>query len=94
MQDLLLQFFIATATWGLVYWENTAGIPTDLALSFEDRRSLITAKLRGTGTVNKAMINNVATSFVRGAIVVHEIPANHEINIEFIDETVFLRISS
>ena len=85
-QDLLYQFFISTATWGLVHWENTAGIPTDLSLSYEDRRSLITAKLRGTGTVNKAMITNVATSFVRGSVVVHEVPANHEINIEFIDE--------
>jgi uncharacterized protein YmfQ (DUF2313 family) len=86
MQDLLSQFFISTATWGLVHWENAAGLPTDLNQSYVDRRSLILAKLRGTGTVTKAMIQNVAQSFVRGTVVVHEITDNYEINIEFIDE--------
>ena len=41
------QFFVETATWGLIYWEQLVGLPPDPNnLDFETRRNAILAKLR------------------------------------------------
>lgn len=47
--DLILQFFIDTATWGLKYWEELAGIPVqdDIPENYPQRRSIIKAALSG-----------------------------------------------
>ncbi len=68
LKDLYNQFFIDTATWGLIYWENEYGIDTNLTMSYEDRRTVLTAKKRGQGTTTKAMIKNVAESFSGGDV--------------------------
>lgn len=48
-EDLILQFFIDTATWGLAYWEELAGIPVqeDIPENYPMRRALIKAALAG-----------------------------------------------
>ncbi|MDM0400557.1 DUF2313 domain-containing protein, partial [Clostridioides difficile] len=45
--DLLEQFFIDTATWGLDDWENLLSIKVNYKLDFDTRRSNIKAKMRG-----------------------------------------------
>ena len=41
LEDVMAQFFINTATWGLTLWEQQVGIETDTSLSVEARRSAI-----------------------------------------------------
>jgi uncharacterized protein YmfQ (DUF2313 family) len=84
MEDLLKQFFIDTATWGVTYWENEYGIKTDLSKSLEQRRSAVKAKRRGVGTVTKSLVKSVANSFDNGEVEVIEKPEIDEIEIKFI----------
>ncbi|MBC2579685.1 YmfQ family protein [Clostridium sp. DJ247] len=84
-QDLLNQFFVDTATWGLsTIWEKPLGIQTDLNKSYEDRREIIKAKLRGSGTVTKAMIKNVAEAFSGGEVNIIENFADYSFIVQFI----------
>jgi hypothetical protein len=83
MEDLLKQFFIDTATWGVTYWENEYGIKTDQSKSLEQRRSAVKAKRRGVGTVTKALVKSVANSFDNGEVEVIEKPEIDEIEIKF-----------
>ncbi len=71
-KDVSSQCFIETGTWGLELWEKEYGLKTDLSLSYEHRREMIKAKLRGVGTTTKDMIENVARAFSNGAVQVIE----------------------
>jgi len=82
--DLLNQFFIDTATWGLIYWEEEYGIETNLDMSYEDRRTVLKAKKRGQGTTTKEMIKNVAESFSGGEVNIIENNANYSFIVKFI----------
>jgi uncharacterized protein YmfQ (DUF2313 family) len=84
VQDLMNQLFVSTATWGLSYWESILDVPTDTSLTVDERRSALLAKLRGIGTVNASMLQNIAASFVNGEIDVVENFSNYEIEIHFV----------
>ncbi|HLO11487.1 MAG TPA: putative phage tail protein [Pseudoneobacillus sp.] len=83
--DVINQFFVDTATWGLDTWEKICGIeiaPT--GMTYEQRRSKIKGKLRGVGVVNATLIKNVAESFQNGEVSVEEKFNNYEVVITFI----------
>ncbi|MGO4374818.1 putative phage tail protein [Paenibacillus sp. MCAF20] len=84
MQDVLRQFFVGTATWGLSKWEELCGIPTDKDKPFEQRRSVILSKLRGAGTITLATIKEVVDSFENGVIQLEENFSKYEVIITFI----------
>lgn len=77
------QLTLGTATWGLVWWEEALGIPTEAGKSHAFRRSRIRAKLRGQGTTTVVMIQNVAESFSNGAVDVIEHPAEYRFDVKF-----------
>lgn len=83
-EDIVKQFFIETATWGLVYWEKQYGIATDLNKTYEDRREVIKAKIRGSGTATKAMIKNTAEAFSGGEVNIIEHPENYSFTVQFV----------
>ena len=83
-QDLLQQCFISTATWGLDRWEMVFGITTDKGKSYERRREILLAKLRGTGTTTKDMIKNVAIAFSGGEVNIIEYPREYRFVVQFI----------
>jgi uncharacterized protein YmfQ (DUF2313 family) len=83
--DVLNQFFVDTATWGLANWESFLGIKTDPSKPDSDRRSVIKAKIRGTGTVTIDLIKNVALSFTNGNVDVTEQNSQYQFTIKFID---------
>ena len=83
-QDLLQQCFISTATWGLDRWEKVFGITTDKSKSYERRREILLAKLRGSGTTTKDMIKNVAIAFSGGEVNVIEFPREYRFVVQFI----------
>ncbi|MFS1511097.1 YmfQ family protein [Chengkuizengella sp. SCS-71B] len=86
INEVLQQFFIETATWGLDHWERICGLATDQSKSFEERRSVVKSKLRGIGTVTVGLIKEVAESYGHGEVAVEEIPQDYRIVITFIGE--------
>lgn len=84
ISDVLDQFFVDTATWGLANWEALCGLPTDESKPIDQRRSVIKSKLRGVGTVTVSLIKNVAESWYGGDVEVMETPAQYLITISFV----------
>jgi hypothetical protein len=84
LQNLLDQFFIKMATWGLEYWEHELGIATDKSQPYVRRREIVQAKLRGSGTSTKERIKNIATAFSGGEVDVIEYPGEYRFEIKFI----------
>lgn len=84
--DVLAQFFLDTATWGLTRWEREFGIQTDETKPIEQRRSVIRARIRGIGTVTAGLIENVAESYMYGDVDVSEDNANYSVIITFVSK--------
>ncbi len=84
VQDVLQQFFIETATWGLARWEEICGLSTDEGKPADQRRSVIKSKLRGAGTVTLAVIKNVVDSFENGEVDIQENFGQYEVVVTFI----------
>jgi uncharacterized protein YmfQ (DUF2313 family) len=85
LNDVLNQFFVDTATWGLSIWESTLGITTMAGKPDDQRRSVIKSKLRGIGTVTITMIQNVAEAYVDGSASVANHPETFSFIVTFVD---------
>lgn len=83
-ESVVRQFLVDTATWGLEIHEKELGIETKMSLSFEERREIIRAKLRGNGTTTKIMIKNTAEAFTGGEVNVIEYPEDEYFVVQFI----------
>ena len=59
------------------------GLVPDTAADLETRRGRVMSKLRGTGTVTKTMMKNVAASFVNGDIEIIEYPSRYCFAVKF-----------
>lgn len=46
LNEILKQFFISTATWGISIWEEQYGLPTNESMDIQTRRQLVLAKKR------------------------------------------------
>lgn len=82
--ELGAQASIDKATWGLRKWEEELGIKYNPSMSYEERRKIIKAKLRGRGTTTKAMIKNTAEAFSGGEVDVIEYPEEFKFTVQFI----------
>lgn len=71
------QFFVMLSDKDIERHEQDVGIPLDMSADIETRRSRILSRLRGTGTVTKTMMKNVAASFVNGEIEIVEYPSEY-----------------
>jgi uncharacterized protein YmfQ (DUF2313 family) len=85
LNDILNQFYVDTATWGLSIWESTMAIAPQVGDSDDQRRSVIKSILRGIGTVTIAMIQNVTDAYVNGSVAVTSTPATYSFVITFVD---------
>lgn len=83
-EDIFSQGFISTATWGLLRWEEVFGVATNMSLSYEQRREIIMAKIRGQGTTTVEMIKGVAEAFSGGEVEVIEDNPNYHFIVRFI----------
>ncbi|EFU38672.1 hypothetical protein PVOR_29119 [Paenibacillus vortex V453] len=79
------QFFVRTATWGLVRWEMELGIPTDRNKPVEQRRAVLESKLRGAGTFSGALVKNVAEAYDGGTVEVSFQPEEWGFTVKFVD---------
>ena len=84
IQDIINQCFVNTATWGLDNWESLLGIVTDHSKDINYRRTVVKAKLRGSGTVTINLIQNVASSFSNGEVSIIEHPAIYSFEVMFV----------
>lgn len=82
--ELLDQFFIRSATWGLQLWEAELGLSSDRTEAYAWRREMLLAKLRGTGTTTKRMIREAAAAFSGGEVAVIDVPEESRFEIHFI----------
>ncbi|MDK0695868.1 YmfQ family protein [Clostridium perfringens] len=85
IKDLQNQLFVNKATWGLDFFERDYGIKTDISKTYEERREVILAKKRGTGTVTKEMIKNTAKAFTNVDVDVIE-NKDYSFTVKFIGE--------
>ncbi len=70
--ELMMQFNVDTATWGLDFWEKQYGLKTDILKDYDERRSRIKSKMRGCGTTTAKLIKNISESFVNGEVDIIE----------------------
>lgn len=63
IEDTIKQFFVETATWGLEYWERMLCLKVNENKSYDERRSLIFAKIRGNRTTTVEVIKELCRSF-------------------------------
>ncbi|MGE8079014.1 putative phage tail protein [Peribacillus loiseleuriae] len=85
IDDVLNQFFIDNATWGLAIMEKEFKLPIDINKPMDQRRSALKAKKRGIGTVRASMIKSIAESFQNGSVSVQAIKNQSTILITFND---------
>ena len=64
LQDLLDQFYVASATYGLEEWEEMVGITTDTSLSYEARRANVLDKLRKPESVTEAFLTELINRYI------------------------------
>ena len=84
-EDLLNQFFIKSATWGIYKWEEFAGIPTPTEyVDIETRRSNVLAAIRSRDTTTVEKIRVVSESYSNGECQVIEDNPNNTFYIKFI----------
>lgn len=84
IDDVLNQFFVPTATWGLDKWEEELNLESYSGKPEEQRRSRVISKLRGMGTVTVNLIKNVAESYSNGKVEVIEDNPNYTFTIKFV----------
>lgn len=84
IKDIRDQYYIDTATWGLILWEKRFNVKSDLSKSYEERREIIKAKKRGYGTVTKKLIKDTAEAFSGGEVNIIEHPESYSFTVQFV----------
>ena len=81
------QFFVILSDRDIKSHEEDVGLVPDASADIETRRGRVLSKLRGTGTVTKTMMKNVAASFVNGDIEIIEYPSEYCFAVKFTSKT-------
>lgn len=70
IDDIRKQMDVDTATWGLDIYEKELEISIDRSKPFNERRSVIKSKMRGSGRVDALLLKVVADSYTNGDCIV------------------------
>ena len=81
------QFFVILSDRGIKIHEEDVGLVPDTSADIETCRGRVLSKLRGTGTLTKTMMKNVAASFVNGDIEIIEHPSEYCFAVKFTSKT-------
>ncbi|WP_339189824.1 putative phage tail protein [Paenibacillus sp. FSL P2-0121] len=84
VQEVLDQAYVETATWSLARWEAELGLSSDPSKSYVNRREMVKAKRRGTGTTTPEMIQRTASAFAGGEVSVEEVSGEYRFIVRFI----------
>ena len=85
LADVVDQFFVDTATWGLALWEWQVGIQTDTSLSMDARRAAVRQKLVASGNTTAEMVRGLAESITgyEARVIVN---SDYSFSLEFLGE--------
>ena len=82
--ETLKQCFVETATWGLDYWEDMLFLPRVTGKTYDERRSIIYARMRATRTTTVEVVKELASAFFGPEnVIITEHNENYYFNIEF-----------
>ena len=81
INELREQAFPETATWSLPYWEQSYGLPTNEALSIEERRSRVISKRNYRKPMNPARIEMLLKELCKRDVKLIENTAPHTFEI-------------
>ena len=81
------QFFVILSDSNIQNHEQDVGLTPDPSADIDTRRGRVLSRLRGTGTVTKTMMKNVAASFVNGDIEIIEYPSEYCFAVKFTSRT-------
>jgi hypothetical protein len=87
LDEVLKQFFVDTATWGLDTWEKELGLPVAPAQPEAERQDKIASRLRGYGTATIVVVKGVAEAYDKGSVDVIEDHAVYTVTVRFVDTT-------
>ncbi len=82
--EVINENFVSTASKLLSRYEEIYGIQVDISKSDAFRRERILAKIRGTGTTTRAMIEQTAAAYSGGEVEVTEHPETGSFVVRFI----------
>lgn len=85
LADVIDQFSVDTATWGLTLWEQQTGIETDTSLTTEARRAAVKQKLVASGNTTAEMVRQLAESITgyEARVIVND---DYSFSLEFLGE--------
>lgn len=63
LDDLALQLSPLTATWGLIYWEQSVGLPMLPNEDYDQRRPSVLARLQNYENFGAAMVHRIAEAY-------------------------------
>lgn len=84
-EDILLQMFPQTATWGLKFWENATGIISNPSDSYEIRRALILNKLQNPTTLTPMVFSRLISNFTSRECEIEENTNDYEFTVTIIN---------
>ncbi|MGO5592789.1 putative phage tail protein [Acidaminococcus sp. HCP3S3_G9_1] len=89
LQELLDQFFIISATYGLSDWEDLVGIETDPTLDLDARRQAVMAKLQNPESVTVAFLEKLINQYIAdksGTVTDHPETYSADFDIPLLDK--------
>ena len=89
LQELLDQFFIISATYGLADWEDLVGIETDPTLDLDARRQAVMAKLQNPESVTVAFLEKLINQYIAdksGTVTDHPETYSADFDIPLLDK--------
>lgn len=72
LEDIKQQLFPQTATWGLVYWEQRLGLPTNYSEDLKTRRGKVIAKLQTRYPINPDNMANIIKNYTMANTLIEE----------------------
>ncbi|RSL28990.1 DUF2313 domain-containing protein [Salibacterium salarium] len=63
IRDVLAQFYVDRATWGIPIWEREVGITPDNSRPLSRRRTEIKSRLRGFGVITHAKLDDILDNY-------------------------------
>jgi hypothetical protein len=88
--DILLQLFPQTATWGLDIWEQRLGLITNHNEDIKIRRAKIMAKLQSRYVINPNRMACMIQNFTNGDIEIQENVTPYVFEVDILSEDGFL----
>lgn len=84
-EDMLLQMFPQTATWGLDFWEQATGLISNSNDSLEIRRAMVLNKLQNPTTLTPLVLSRLLSNFTGRECDVEENTSDYEFTVTIVN---------